>query len=773
MPDAVKTLGFAYGAAIAAMAAAGVAAVVREWAKSGPPAPWLDGAPLELARRPDRFAFNNGAVGFEMLRDGRGAGFVMGAERGGGPIDLFRRPLDPLQARGHFFYVSEDGEPPWSIGFEPARRAGDYRIEEPGFNRLAIVNALNGIEARMEIAPDPRGAVLSWRVRLENKSGRPRRLRLTSFCEIAGHETAAYAKDLDFAGMHVETVFVRSLNAILARNRLLRSARAGRGETSFFAVKPGLGVELVGYEDSRIRFIGEGSLLRPTGCEPWRWRKLDDEGKVWPFDPAASFTLEATIAPGAAAEAEFIVGRSDNAVWASELIARRLDLKRLPEPELQKRLYETRAVEPSPALHSRWPFAFSADGKALSLTHRTPRPWAHVMANELGMATMVSNDGEIFSAFGNARQNGLSAFRFDSVTAVQPGQIVYLRDLDKGETDAVGFAPFQREDATYDAMFEPGVATFITARGDLEMEYVVFVPPDYPGDMRLLTLRNRGTNPKRLRIAPFFDLSLEDSPNASVDKISRREGRLDSRLPQSAQRLCARLRLRRDQPQGTNDRNDPRAILRRPGTQHPDARDGRDRRERRRRARRRTARGGLLRRDRVAAWRRDKDRDRFRPGAEPAGSACRRGARRRRERRRRTCGDARLLGRAARQGRGPHQPAGLRPAGQHLAALPALRVAAVRPRRPQPARRRDWLSRPVAGRAAAYAARAAADASADRVAREPAVPRRRRAQVVASRARAGEPVSASGPRRAIRTSGCRTFWRATCAKAAIEPCSMR
>ena len=61
------------------------------------------------------------------------------------------------------------------------------------------------------------------------------------------------------------------------------------------------------------------------------------------------------------------------------------------------------------------------------------------------MATMVSNDGEIFSAFGNARQNGLSAFRFDSVTAVQPGQIVYLRDLDSGETDAPGFAPFQRE----------------------------------------------------------------------------------------------------------------------------------------------------------------------------------------------------------------------------------------------------------------------------------------------------------------------------------------
>ena len=83
------------------------------------------------------------------------------------------------------------------------------------------------------------------------------------------------------------------------------------------------------------------------------------------------------------------------------------------------------------------------------LTHRTPRPWAHVMANELGMATMVSNDGEVFSAFGNARQNGLTAFRFDSGTVVEPAQIVYIRDLDTGENDAAGFAPFQRDDATY------------------------------------------------------------------------------------------------------------------------------------------------------------------------------------------------------------------------------------------------------------------------------------------------------------------------------------
>ena len=520
MPEPVRTLAYAYAGAIAVFIAGSLAAVARSRRRIVTSSPWLEGAPLELARRPAKYVFNNGAVGVELLRDGRGAAFVMGAERGGGPIDFIRRPLDPLQARGHFFYLSEEGEAPWSIGFEPARRAGDYRIEEPGFNRLAIIHTLNGVEARMEVGPDEgETAVLGWRIRISDVSGKARRLRLTSFCEIAGQDTEAYARDLDFAGMHVETVFVRALNAIFARNRLLRSERADRGETSFFAVNPGEGAELVGYEDSRTRFLGEGSLMSPTGCERWRWRKLDDEGKLWPFDPAASLTLELTLEPNGAVEAEFVIGRADNAVWASELLARRIGKPPIAEPELQVRFYETRAVEPMHALPTRWPFAISPDGKRLDLTHRSPRPWAHVMANELGMATMVSNDGEIFSAFANARQNGLTAFRFDSATVVQPGQVVYVRDLDSAETDAPGFAPFQRADATHEVAYEPGVATFLKRRGDLSLEYVAFVPPDRPCDVRVLKLANHGSLTKRLRVVPFFDLALEDSPNESVDKI--------------------------------------------------------------------------------------------------------------------------------------------------------------------------------------------------------------------------------------------------------------
>jgi cyclic beta-1,2-glucan synthetase len=520
MPGPIKVLAAAYAVASAGLVAAAFFVGDRMREKAGAAAAPLAGAPETLADLPHRYHLNNGAVGVEVWRDGRCAAHVMAAERAGVPIDLIRCPLDPLQARGHFFYVSEDGGAPWSIGFAPARSAGEYSVEQTGFNRVAIVNVVNGVRASMELGPDAEGAVLSWRIRLADVSGRARKLRLTSFCEIAGHETGAYARDLDFAGMHVETIFVRGLNAILARNRLLRSRRADRGETSFFAVKPGPGVELVGYEDSRTRFLGEGSLIHPTGCEPMRSRKLDDQGKLWTFDPAASFSLEASLAANGEASVEFVVGRADNAVWASDLISRRLALPALPEPELQTWIYETRAVEPSPALPSRWPFAFADDGKTLRLTHRTPRPWAHVMGNESGGCVMVSNDGEVYSAFANARQNGLTPFRFDSATVQLPGQVVYIRDLDKSETDAPGFAPFQREDATIDVAYEPGVATFTKRRGDLTSIYEVFAPPDFPGDMRILTLVNGGARPLRLRVAPFFDIALEESPNESLGHLN-------------------------------------------------------------------------------------------------------------------------------------------------------------------------------------------------------------------------------------------------------------
>src|SRR5579872_77353 len=524
LPGPVNTMAIAYCSAGVAFAAAALIVAQRLREKTGAAAPMLAGVPHTLDDTPQEVSLTNGSIGLDLKRDGRGAVFVTGEERGGSPIDLTRRPLDPLQSRGMFFYLREGDEQPWSIGFEPARRAGAYRFEEKGRNGAVIVNEIDGLEARMEVGPDGEGAILAWRLTFSDKSGRARRFRLASFTEIAGHETGAYMRDLDFAGMHVETFFIRDLNAIFTRNRLLRSKRAARHEMGFFAVRSlSPGAKLVGYEDSRTRFLGEGSMTRPQGLDETRPRSLDDQGKLWTFDPAASLSLDVELAANGVAEVEFIAGRADNERAAADLIARRLGLAPIAEEELASRVYHTRAVEPNPLPASRWPFAFSEVGAALQVTHRTPRPWAHVMANELGAGAVVSNDGEVYSFFGNAQQNGLTPYRFDSVTIPQPGQVVYIRNLDTNDADAVGFTPYQHHDATHDVVYEPGVATFRKTRGALATEYCVFVPPDYCGDMRLLSLRNLGQTPLRLRVTPFFDIVLGETPNATKDLIKVEE----------------------------------------------------------------------------------------------------------------------------------------------------------------------------------------------------------------------------------------------------------
>ena len=140
MPGPVKVLALAYAVAGVGIAGAAYFLAERMRTRHGAPTPTFAGASEALSHAPWSFAFNNGSVGVEVWRDGRGAATVMAEERGGFAIDLIRRPLDPLQSRGQFFYLTEGDEKPWSIGFEPARRAGEYRIQQTGFNKVEIVH---------------------------------------------------------------------------------------------------------------------------------------------------------------------------------------------------------------------------------------------------------------------------------------------------------------------------------------------------------------------------------------------------------------------------------------------------------------------------------------------------------------------------------------------------------------------------------------------------------------------------------------------------------
>ena len=209
--------------------------------------------------------------------------------------------------------------------------SADYEVAQATPSKLRIVNSFGGVRAQGEVEIDATDSVEIWRIRLENLTEHPRRLELTSYQELALDVEGAYRRHPYLSALYVSTRFVAPLRAILAQDRRPRS---GRRPVAFHAVGGDERVRLTGYQDSRLAFVGRGSLRLPRALAEGRARALDDEGLLYSFDPCASLRVEVDLAPRGSAQIVFVDGWSEagNAA-APALIARHLGIP-LPEPGL-------------------------------------------------------------------------------------------------------------------------------------------------------------------------------------------------------------------------------------------------------------------------------------------------------------------------------------------------------------------------------------------------------------------------------------------------------
>ncbi len=523
---AVVVLVYGYRAAALVASAVAISWIVSAWRRRA--------GSLATIAPPRVMTISNGLVSAELHPDGRGYSRVLSTVRDGYVLDLTRRPDDPLQMRGKFFYlreVDEAGQPQgplWSLAREPLQIAGpDYAVTNPTPTSLRIVNSHAGVRVQADVSLDDGKPVERWRIRLQNLQSAPRRIELVSFQELALSGVDAYRRSPPFAAIHVGTWFIRPLNAIVYRNRLLRDdenqfrlQRMSR-EVGYHCVKlippphagegQGGGVsKLVAYEDSRSWFLGAGTPRTPQALDGRDMRAPEDEGRLYSFDPAASLKLHVDLAASGSVEIEFIDGYATSMPQAMEDIAAHVAVSRVSAEALAATVSQTRRLHVPEV--TALPFRFSDDGAELHLSAATPRPWAHLLANPVGHGAIVSNEGEVFSFAGNAQQNALTPFNLDTVAAQMPGQAIYVCDLATREIDTVGLAPHRRPDAEHAATYGRGYATLRCKRGDLELEQTVFVPIDKPVEIKLLRIRNHGAAPRRLRVVPYAQIVLGEVP---------------------------------------------------------------------------------------------------------------------------------------------------------------------------------------------------------------------------------------------------------------------
>jgi cyclic beta-1,2-glucan synthetase len=155
---------------------------------------------------------------------------------------------------------------------------------------------------------------------------------------------------------------------------------------------------------------------------------------------------------------------------------------------------------------------FTSDGReyviVLDGEQETPLPWSNVLANP-DFGTIVSSSGAAFTWAGNSRENRLTPFANDPL-ADPTAEAIYLRDDDHATVWGATPGPLPRraDSGPWVVRHAAGVSRFRHATADVVQELAVFVAPDDPVKLSLLTVTNTSGRPLRLSVFGYAEWCL-------------------------------------------------------------------------------------------------------------------------------------------------------------------------------------------------------------------------------------------------------------------------
>ena len=152
---------------------------------------------------------------------------------------------------------------------------------------------------------------------------------------------------------------------------------------------------------------------------------------------------------------------------------------------------------------------FTPDGReyvvVLEGDRETPLPWSNVLANP-DFGTLMSASGSAFTWAENSRENRLTPFANDPITD-PTGEAIFLRDDDSGAVWGATPAPLPRRAnaGRWVIRHAAGATRYQHASAGLEQELAVFVAPDDPVKLSVLTLTNNSSARRRLSVYGYVE----------------------------------------------------------------------------------------------------------------------------------------------------------------------------------------------------------------------------------------------------------------------------
>jgi N,N'-diacetylchitobiose phosphorylase len=417
----------------------------------------------------------------------------------------------------------------WSIGYQPTRTPTPSYRTEAGDGRFLLERTDAGIEARLEVTVAPETDLEHRRLRLQNRSDRPRWIEVTSYLEVVLFYAEADAAHPAFAKLFVETERDPASGALLARRR-------PRAEYEHW---PWMVHALVGgaasaWETDRMRFLGRGRT--PQRPAAMHGPLCGTVGKV--LDPIFSLRTMLALGPGETAEVVFVTGVAPDRAAAIALVPTADKTSNsVAVPAAEQGQSAASAPPASPAAVGEGQDlrffngygGFAADGKEYVIRlpwegdalRRPPLPWINVIANER-CGLLVSESGAGYTWARNSQANRLTPWSNDPVSDPH-GEAVYLRDEASGEAWSPLPGPMPAL-AGYEARHGFGYSRFHFDYGGLVQETTLFVPRRDPVRILRLRLTNHGTQPRRLSVFSYQALLMGSQPSVPSPILTAFDG---------------------------------------------------------------------------------------------------------------------------------------------------------------------------------------------------------------------------------------------------------
>jgi len=430
-------------------------------------------------------------------------------------FDISRRSYDIIDPCGRVLYLVDTNE--WQksakrawpiVGNFPKKDFAASDIKKEG-DSIKISNSANGIKTTIDIKLiDQDTTAEIWEINVRNLTNNPRQIKIVPYLEWVLNGGLHDRFHTQYARLFSEMEYVSKENAILAWQRSTKCMGVIASDIS-----------PEGILFTRVDFIGRAqSIWNPRVLKTLDFMSPRNNSPYPTFDPIGSFIIDAGLNPKASKKIRLMIGYAKNREGALELVNEylkpRMSEAILP-PEKKKPLLighgEILPGTPQPYCE------YTDDGKKLLVrTPYTPRPFDHAMSNALEHSVMVTNRGLHASFNGNSQQNRLTPDWPDTATKEIPSEAIYLYDVDQNKWHSPTHHPLNKESAKNEVTFGvDGTAVFRMKDGNISTELVVFVPPDDPLGIYLLTIKNNSDRIKRMRIAPYFQVVLEFQPERS------------------------------------------------------------------------------------------------------------------------------------------------------------------------------------------------------------------------------------------------------------------